>query len=112
MDEEHLRHECLQKSEIPKREELLYELNYMQVLVSIRLDTWFCNNFWGESVQLLINSIFLRKMAEFGAFFKEYFSYWIYLISSRQILNLDTEQVYKKWTLKRKTSYVEYIRVL
>lgn len=70
MDEEHLRHECLQKSEIPKREELLYELNYMQVLVSIRLDTWFCNNFWGESVQLLINSIFLRKMAEFGAFFQ------------------------------------------
>lgn len=45
MDEEYLRHECLQKSEIPKREELLYELNYMQALVSGRLDAWFCNNF-------------------------------------------------------------------
>ena len=33
MDEEYLRHECLQKSEIPKREDLLYELNYMQALV-------------------------------------------------------------------------------
>ena len=50
MNEEYLRHECLQKSEIPKRKELLYELNYMQALVSGRLDTWFCNNFLSESV--------------------------------------------------------------
>ncbi|MBE6534415.1 MAG: hypothetical protein E7678_05565, partial [Ruminococcaceae bacterium] len=69
MNEEYLRHECLQKSEIPKREELLYELNYMQMLVSGRLDTWFCNNFLGESVQLLINSIFLMEDGFFDCAF-------------------------------------------
>ena len=69
MNEEYLRHECLQKSEIPKREELLYELNYMQALVSGRLDTWFCNNFLGESVQLLINSIFLMEDGFFDCAF-------------------------------------------
>lgn len=61
------------KSEIPKREELLYKLNYMQVLVSSRLDTWFCNNFLGESVQLLINSIFLKEDSGIWYFFKNTF---------------------------------------
>lgn len=69
MDKDFLKYECLKRVEIPKREELLYELSYMQVLVTGRLDTWFCNNFLTEAVQLLINSIFLMEDGYFDCAF-------------------------------------------
>lgn len=69
MDEEYLKTETLQKVKIKHREDLLSELSYMQILVSGRLDTWFCNNFLSEAVQLLINSIFLMEDGYFDCAF-------------------------------------------
>lgn len=69
MYEEYLKNQYLQKVQICNRQDLLNELLYMQSLVSGRMDTMFCNSFLEESVQLLINSIFLMEEGFFDCAF-------------------------------------------
>lgn len=56
-----LRFENKQRCKIKERNVLLSELHIMETLVSGRIDVMFCNLFLNESVQLLINSIFLME---------------------------------------------------
>lgn len=56
-----LRFENKQRFKLKERNELLWELHMMETLMSGRKDVLFCNLFLKESVQLLINSIFLME---------------------------------------------------
>lgn len=64
-----LQNQYKHKVRLKHRQEYLTELNYMQGLSSGRIDKIFFNNFINESVQLLINSIFLMESGYFDCAF-------------------------------------------
>ena len=64
-----LKHENKQRITLPNKKEYLTELKYMSSLNSGRKDVLFCNLFLHESVQLLINSIFLMEDGYFDCAF-------------------------------------------
>lgn len=64
-----LKDENKQKCSLEQRDVLLNELSYMETLLTGRLDVLFCNNFLNESVQLLINSIYLMEDGYFDCAF-------------------------------------------
>lgn len=69
MFEENLKNEYKEKCIIEGHDDLLNELSRMRALISGQLDILFCNYFLNESVELLINSIFLMEDGYFDCAF-------------------------------------------
>lgn len=118
MKMEDLKNNILRKTSIPKKDELLNELKNMQALITGRYDIFFANIFIKESVELLINSIFLIENGYFDCAFyslrqaNENINSMLYIASEEYSLikwqNKDRFRINSKIEKELKTHYENY----
>lgn len=98
---EHFKFENKQRIKIENREELLSKMNILRGLTTGRLDVLYTNNFISETIEMLINSLFLYEDGYFDcAFYSVRESYEI--MNSMLYLAKGNKQDIQNWIGKEK----------